>query len=253
MDKILVSACLIGQKTRYDGGDCEKPYLKDLNRFYDLVPFCPEVEGGLSTPRSPAMIRGQSVKNEEGVDVTSQYNEGAWKALSICELLGIRLAILKERSPSCGVHQIHDGAHEGKIIEGEGFTTRLLRLHGIEVMNEEEGEKFLQREVERRRIKAERKANIQKAKEEAKQETEEKPRKKAFDSKKEGEKKGFGKKRFGDNKKFGDKKRFGDKKPFGEKKSFGGKKFGPKKPYGKGGDKPRSYGGKPRFKKKDNH
>ena len=174
MDKILVSACLLGEKTTYLGGDNRQDYLTELNRYYDLVPFCPEVEGGLPTPRKPSEQKSASVYMDDGTDVTSAFNEGAYKATAICSFLGIRLAILKERSPSCGVHQIHDGRFKGNLIPGEGVTTAALRRMGVRVYNEEEGIQLLEEAKRRREIIDERtKAIREKGSEEPK---EEKPR-----------------------------------------------------------------------------
>ena len=246
MEKILVSACLLGQKTRYDGKDAEKVYLKDLNRYYDLVPFCPEVEGGLPTPRLPAMLYGETVKNEAGKDVTKLFYRGAEKALALCNLLGIQIAILKERSPSCGTHEVHDGRRGGKLKAGEGITARMLKMHGITVMNEDEGERFLQKEVERRRIKAQKKANLKAKEEEAKA-----SEKKASPSDKKplGKRKPFAKRANGRNEKPAGKGKFEKRKPAASatksaKPSRSYKKPsskpGEKKPYGTAKKKPYS-------------
>ena len=87
MKKILISACLIGDKTRYDGKSNYHPLVKDLLAYYQLVPFCPEVEGGLKTPRIPSERRKNEVKNKKMADVTAQFNLGAEKALNICQYL----------------------------------------------------------------------------------------------------------------------------------------------------------------------
>jgi len=138
MEKILISACLIGDKTRYDGRTNYNPKVQQLMEKYELIPFCPEVEGGLKTPRDPSEIKGDKVISEKGRDVTFQYNKGAELALNICLYLGIKTAILKEKSPSCGVKQIHDGSFTNKLIEGQGITTALLKRKGINVISEEE-------------------------------------------------------------------------------------------------------------------
>ena len=143
MDKILVSACLLGQRCRYDGKDNEQSYFETLNRYFDLVPFCPEVEGGLPTPRPRSEILGSQVINEQGKTVTHEFEKGASKALEICKFLGIDKAILKENSPSCGTHMVHDGKFRNKLVKGQGRTAALLCSHGIQVMNEEEGQAFL--------------------------------------------------------------------------------------------------------------
>ena len=85
MEKILISACLVGDKTRYDGKSNYHPLIKELLQKYELVPFCSEVEGGLKTPRKPSEIIKDKVINSEGVDVTKNYKAGAELALNICK------------------------------------------------------------------------------------------------------------------------------------------------------------------------
>ena len=148
MAKILVSACLLGEKTKYDGGDNLVEELKGLLEFFELVPFCPEMEGGLPCPRVPAERKGNWVINKDGVDVTEQYREGAEKALRLCKLLGIELAILKQGSPSCGSKEIYDGYFRDRKIAGKGVTAALLSGNGVRVMDEEEAIAFLNKKVE---------------------------------------------------------------------------------------------------------
>ena len=174
MEKILVSACLLGEKCTYLGGDNKQDYLEELNRYYDIVPFCPEVEGGLPTPRKPSEQRNHGVYHDDGTDVTKAFRLGAYKATQICSYLGIRLAIMKERSPSCGPHFIHDGYFKGRVIEGQGETARALMAMGVQVLNEEEGFALLQSLRKEREIKDE-KTRFAKAKEETPKK-EEKPR-----------------------------------------------------------------------------
>ena len=145
MEKILISACLIGDKVKYDGGDnlAKNPFLRELLDRYELVPYCPEVGGGLSTPRTPNERKKERVITKEGKDVTKEFLRGADRALDLCLYLGIKVAILKERSPSCGVHEIHDGSFSNKLIKGEGVTTELLKRKGIRVISENEIEEFL--------------------------------------------------------------------------------------------------------------
>ena len=148
MEKILISACLIGDKTKYDGGDNKNEELMGLLEFFELVPFCPEMEGGLPCPRFPSERKGSSVFNSNGDDVTNQFYDGANKALRACSYFNITLAILKEGSPSCGTHEIYDGYFRDKKILGEGVTAQVLRSHGIRVMNETEALEFLKKKQE---------------------------------------------------------------------------------------------------------
>ena len=134
----LCSACLLGVKCRYN--DKRKPNQKviDLLDKEVLVPVCPEQLGGLPTPREPAERRGDKVLTESGKDMTINFEAGAEEVLKIAEMYGVREAILKQRSPSCGCAQVYDGSFSGKIIEGDGVTTELLKKNGIKVITEED-------------------------------------------------------------------------------------------------------------------
>ena len=134
--KIMVSACLLGDNVKYNGGNNKNDVLIDFLRDYEIVKICPEVMGGLSTPRIPSEIKENSVYNKEKIDVTDKYRLGAYNALEVAKREGIHVAILKERSPSCGSTYIYDGTFSGTIINGEGITTKLLRENGIIVLNE---------------------------------------------------------------------------------------------------------------------
>ena len=138
MERILISACLVGDNVKYDGGNNKNPLISKLLEKYELVPFCPEVEGGLPTPRHPCEQRGEQVVNDIDEDKTDEFNRGADLALNICLYLKITKAILKERSPSCGVHSIYDGTFSHKVIDGSGVTAALLKRKGIQVYNENE-------------------------------------------------------------------------------------------------------------------
>lgn len=141
MEKILISACLVGDNCKYDGGNNLNPNIEALLEKYELVPFCPEVEGDLSVPRNPSEIKNNKVimKNENDyLDVTENFEKGARKALMLCQYLKIKKAILKERSPSCGTHQINDGSFSHKLINGMGITAQKIMENGIMVYSEEE-------------------------------------------------------------------------------------------------------------------
>ena len=103
-----------------------------------LVPICPEQLGGLSTPREASEQKDDKVFTKTGKDLTEMFKKGAKEVLKIAKLLGIKEAILKQRSPSCGCGQIYNGNFDGKIIEGNGVTTKLLKENGIEIISEEE-------------------------------------------------------------------------------------------------------------------
>lgn len=158
MEKILVSACLLGEKTRYDGESNEESLLSRVREAYDLVPFCPEVEGGLPIPRPKAEIRKGNVYREDGTNVTSFYLSGAEKAVKLCRLLSIRIAILKESSPACGVHEIHDGRFKGNKIPGMGLMAEALKREGIRLLSEKDLPAFIEELEKKEQAKAERKA-----------------------------------------------------------------------------------------------
>ena len=143
MQKILVSACLVGEKTNYKGQGNYTPEIEQLKEKYDLVLFCPEVEGGLPTPREPSEIKGSQVVQKSGKNVTREFEKGANKALALCKYLGITKAVLKENSPSCGTHMIHNGFFMDRLIPGMGVTARVLKEHGIEVYSEKEIDKLI--------------------------------------------------------------------------------------------------------------
>ena len=137
--KILVSACLLGIACKYSGGDNACPALSDaLHRGgHEFIPVCPEVYGGLPTPRPPAERVDGRVLTENGTDVTAQYRRGAEIALQMAKLYGCEAAILKANSPSCGHGMIYDGTFSHTKIPGDGVTAELLEANGIQVYNEE--------------------------------------------------------------------------------------------------------------------
>ncbi len=135
---ILVSACLLGAACRYDGKTKPHPKVVELAKNEVLIPFCPECMGGLPTPRPPAEIQGERVVNAEGAEVTAQYRKGAEEALRLCKMMGIKKAILKAKSPSCGKGAVYDGSFTKTLIPGDGITAALLQQNGIEVITEED-------------------------------------------------------------------------------------------------------------------
>ena len=135
---ILVSACLLGAPCRYDGTGKLEPALERLRaQGHTLVPVCPEVLGGLPTPRPPAERQPDGrVVTREGVDVTAEYRAGAERVLELARAHGCTLAVLKERSPSCGRGQIYDGTFAHTLIPGSGVAAQLLEEQGIAVYGE---------------------------------------------------------------------------------------------------------------------
>lgn len=141
--KLLVSACLLGVPCRYDGQSKMHDGVCALLEKYTLIPFCPEIYGGLATPRPAAERQGERVVTCDGDDVTAQYRKGAEEALRLCRLYGCEAALLKERSPSCGHGVIHNGLFDGGLTEGDGITAALLLQNGIPVYGENEWESLL--------------------------------------------------------------------------------------------------------------
>ena len=146
--KILVSACLLGEPCRYDGTGKLEPALEELRaRGHTLIPVCPEVLGGLPTPRPPAERQPDGrVVTREGGDVTAEYRAGAEKALALARAHGCTCAVLKERSPSCGRGNIYDGTFSRTLVPGSGVTAQLLEEHGIAVYGESQLPSLLQGE-----------------------------------------------------------------------------------------------------------
>jgi uncharacterized protein YbbK (DUF523 family) len=147
MEKILVSRCLLGHRVRYDGG-ASGPF-DSLQHWLDegrVVPLCPEVAGGLPTPRPAAEIPGgqgarvldgdAAVVTAEGEDVSAQFLSGAYQALALVREHGIRIAVLKANSPSCGNLLTYDGTFSGVKVRGEGVTAALLKRNGVRVFSE---------------------------------------------------------------------------------------------------------------------
>ncbi|WP_320044945.1 DUF523 domain-containing protein [uncultured Desulfobacter sp.] len=149
MEKILISACLLGQPVRYDGRSC--PFECSLINLWQakglLVPVCPEMDGGLPVPRPPAEISfgggpgvwaGKARVMTGQADVTQFFIKGAQAALDKALSCGIKTALLKQKSPSCGSCRIYDGCFSRSLVDGMGVTTALLRQNGILVFGEDQ-------------------------------------------------------------------------------------------------------------------
>ena len=138
MENILVSACLLGVACRYDGKRKPNEAVIALKEKYNLIPVCPEIMGGLPTPRLPSEIMGETVIMENGEDVTDKYSKGAEETLRLARLFGCGKAVLKEKSPSCGSGRIYDGTFSKTLTEGNGVTAGMLLANGIRVAGETE-------------------------------------------------------------------------------------------------------------------
>ncbi|KAB1438565.1 DUF523 domain-containing protein [Candidatus Galacturonibacter soehngenii] len=135
---ILISACLLGIECRYDGTGKKIPELEQLKKKHHLIPICPEIFGGLPTPREPAEKVGNRIMTKTGKDVTDYYQKGADEVLKLANLFDCKYAILKERSPSCGYGEIYDGTFTGQLIKGDGVLANLLAQNGITILGEKE-------------------------------------------------------------------------------------------------------------------
>ena len=136
---ILVSRCLLGEPCRYDGKSKPVALVRELEaQGHTLIPVCPEVLGGLPTPRPPAEVQPDGrVVNRAGQDVTAAYRAGAEQALALAQAHNCGLAILKAKSPSCGSLQRYDGTFTGTLIPGQGVAAALLTQAGIRVLDED--------------------------------------------------------------------------------------------------------------------
>ena len=135
--RYVVSACLAGERCRYDAGDNTCPQVVRLVEEGRAVPLCPEVLGGLETPRSPCERVGNRVMNRDGQDVTLAFEQGAAKATELARKQGCTAAIIKSRSPSCGFGRIYDGSFSHVFCEGDGVWAAMLRDKGFELFSEE--------------------------------------------------------------------------------------------------------------------
>lgn len=144
-EKILVSACLLGVNCKYNGSNNENEkvlfYIKDK----EVIPICPEIMGGLSTPREPSEIFENKVISKSGKDVTSNFQKGAEETLNLARKLGVKKAILKSRSPSCGLDEVYDGTFSNKLVNKNGITAELLKNNGFVILREEDVDHLISR------------------------------------------------------------------------------------------------------------
>ena len=136
--KIAVSACLLGENCKYNGGNNYSEKVAKYVEGHEVVPICPEVLGGLSTPREPAEIVGGEVKHKAGDSVDKEFRAGAKAALDIVLKNQVELVILQSRSPSCGVKTIYDGTFSGNIIPGQGVFAEMLKEAKIKAVDVED-------------------------------------------------------------------------------------------------------------------
>lgn len=136
--KILVSACLAGENCKYSGGNNYSEKLMKYLEGHEVVTVCPEVLGGLPTPRVPSEIVRGVVTNREGIVVDREFRLGAEKALKIALREKVDLAILQSRSPSCGPKEVYDGSFSKRLVPGMGVFARLLKENGVKILDIED-------------------------------------------------------------------------------------------------------------------
>ncbi|MCR5330811.1 MAG: DUF523 domain-containing protein [Lachnospiraceae bacterium] len=136
--KIMVSACLMGQNCKYNGGNNYSEKLLKFTEGHEVIPVCPEVAGGLPTPRTPCEIVNGKIMSAKGEIRDSEFRKGAGECVAIAKKEKIDLAILQSRSPSCGVKQVYDGTFSGKLIDGSGIFASMLAENGFKVMDVED-------------------------------------------------------------------------------------------------------------------
>jgi uncharacterized protein YbbK (DUF523 family) len=135
---LLVSACLLGVACNHEGRHSRRPAVEALAERFTLVAICPEVVGGLPTPRAAAELVGDAVIASDGTDVTDAYQRGADAAVALATATGARRAVLKARSPSCGAGAVYDGTFSRTLAAGDGVTAAALRAAGLDVATDEE-------------------------------------------------------------------------------------------------------------------
>lgn len=143
-ESIIVSACLTGLNCRYNNTSARLDGLDSLKDKYNIIPVCPELLGGLSTPRKSVELINGKATDCNGADYTRQFLKGADKVLEIANKNKCRYAILKSNSPSCGSKTIYDGTFSGKIITGKGICAQILQQAGVSVFDETDFNKINQ-------------------------------------------------------------------------------------------------------------
>lgn len=141
--RVLMSACLLGVNCRYSGDGKLLDGVERLMEVAEIIPVCPEILGGLTTPRVPAERVGDRVMARDGTDVTMQYHRGARESLRLAELFSAKYALMKERSPSCGYGVIYDGSFSGGFKPGNGTASELLSENGIKIYGESRFEELI--------------------------------------------------------------------------------------------------------------
>lgn len=137
---IVVSACLLGENCKYDGGNNFNTAVVKSVENKEVLAICPEMAGGLDCPRTPVEIKGGRAVSKEGKDLTKEFMLGAEKCFAQIHETGgiVEKAILKAKSPSCGSGEIYDGTFSGKLVPGYGYFAKMLKEAGIPVFSEKD-------------------------------------------------------------------------------------------------------------------
>jgi len=146
MEKLLISACLLGENCKYNGGNNYLPLVELLKERYELIAVCPESMGGLTSPRLPSERVGEKVVSKAGEDVTAAFEKGAAQTLEIALTQDVKKALFKERSPSCGCGEIYDGTFSGTLKKGNGAAAEKLLAAGVSIWGESKAAQLLEEE-----------------------------------------------------------------------------------------------------------
>ena len=128
--KILVSACLLGENCKYNGGNNYSSAVAEFVKGRDVLPVCPEMMAGMGCPRTPIEIVDGVLMDRNGNNVDAAMREAVAKAMELIRKEDIQCAVLQSRSPTCGVNQVYDGSFSGKLIDGSGVLAQALKLAG---------------------------------------------------------------------------------------------------------------------------
>ncbi|OXZ33873.1 DUF523 domain-containing protein [Finegoldia magna] len=139
MQNVLISACLLGVDCKYNGSNnkLDDEIIHSLKEKYNLIPVCPEIMGGMPTPRNPVEITDGKVFDNDGVEFTKEFEKGSEEVVKLAKLYDTTIAILKENSPSCGSNYIYDGTFNHQKIKGKGIAAHKLSKENIKLFTEE--------------------------------------------------------------------------------------------------------------------
>lgn len=142
MSKIIVSACLLGENCKYNGGNNYDPKVAAFVRGREVIRVCPETLAGMGIPRTPMEIVGGILTTADGKVVDTQVRQAVAQILDQIRDEDIECAILQSRSPTCGVHQVYDGTFSKKLVDGAGVLAQALKDAGYRVVDREDLEEM---------------------------------------------------------------------------------------------------------------